>query len=102
MSNYPVWFTPEQIAAADRAKKRAKGVAEDAAARAARIKAARLSKFRARRDEKLTACDWTQLPDAQLTEEQRAAWVAYRQALRDLPDTADDNGWVQWPEEPTV
>jgi hypothetical protein len=28
--------------------------------------------------------DWTQLPDVPLTEEQKAAWATYRQALRDF------------------
>lgn len=34
------------------------------------------------RDRKLVECDWTQLPDATAD---KAAWAAYRQALRDLP-----------------
>jgi hypothetical protein len=34
----------------------------------------------------LQSSDWTQLPDVPLTAEQKAAWAAYRQALRDLPD----------------
>ena len=29
--------------------------------------------------------DWTQAPDCQLTDEQKAQWVAYRQKLRDIP-----------------
>jgi hypothetical protein len=33
----------------------------------------------------LARCDWTQLSDATLTEETKASWVTYRQALRDLP-----------------
>jgi hypothetical protein len=31
-------------------------------------------------------CDWTQLADADLTTEEKAAWTAYRQALRDMTD----------------
>ena len=50
--------------------------------------------LRSRRDRLLFACDWTQLPDAPLTEAQRAAWRAYRQALRDVPETGD------WPIPP--
>ena len=50
--------------------------------------------MRARRDGLLFACDWTQLPDAPLTEAQRAAWRAYRQALRDVPETGE------WPAPP--
>ena len=41
--------------------------------------------LRAERDARLAACDWTVLPDAPVTEEEQAAWKAYRQALRDLP-----------------
>lgn len=74
------------------AKKQTKFVGESAE---------RLEFFRKRRDDKLTACDWTQLPDAPLTAEQKAAWAIYRQALRDVPATADANGWVTWPKKPS-
>ncbi|MFN3748214.1 MAG: phage tail assembly chaperone [Sphingorhabdus sp.] len=40
---------------------------------------------RARRDRALAATDWTQLPDAKLSEAKRKLWAAHRQALRDLP-----------------
>lgn len=33
----------------------------------------------------LAECDWTQLPDAVLTLEERQMWQDYRQALRDIP-----------------
>jgi hypothetical protein len=36
-----------------------------------------------KRDEKLQASDWTQLPDVPLTTEQKAEWATYRQELRD-------------------
>lgn len=39
--------------------------------------------IRARRNQLLSACDWTQMPDTRLTVEQRQAWAEYRQALRD-------------------
>jgi len=39
---------------------------------------------------KLTECDWTQLPDNNLTEEQKVIWQGYRQELRDLPDNITD------------
>lgn len=35
------------------------------------------------RDQKLYSCDWTQLPDVQLTIEQVDLWKTYRQQLRD-------------------
>ena len=50
--------------------------------------------LRSRRDGLLFACDWTQLPDAPLTEAQRTAWRTYRQALRDVPETGI------WPNSP--
>jgi hypothetical protein len=37
------------------------------------------------RNNMLTECDWTQLADAPLTDEQKTAWQTYRQELRDLP-----------------
>ena len=48
-----------------------------------------LEMIRQIRNEKLYECDWTQLPDAPLTNEQKQAWQEYRQALRDLPQTID-------------
>ena len=36
------------------------------------------------RNDKLTGCDWTQLPDAPLTTAKKAEWAVYRQALRDI------------------
>ena len=46
---------------------------------------------RRKRDALLAASDWTQLPDAPLTDGQRSAWRAYRQALRALPAAP---GWL--------
>jgi len=42
------------------------------------------------RDIRLTQSDWTQLPDNNLTEEQKTAWQTYRQELRDLTDNITD------------
>ena len=39
------------------------------------------------RDSLLAASDWTQMPDSPLTDDERAAWATYRQALRDAPAT---------------
>ena len=50
--------------------------------------------LRVRRDDLLFACDWTQLPDAPLTDAQKAEWRVYRQALRDVPETGI------WPHSP--
>lgn len=54
---------------------------------------------RDQRDSKLQACDWTQLPDVPLTEEQKAEWVTYRQQLRDVTNQPDPFNIV-WPVAP--
>lgn len=56
--------------------------------------------IRAERDRLLAASDWTQVADAPLTDTERAAWVAYRQALRDVPQDFDSPDEVVWPEAP--
>lgn len=45
----------------------------------------------------LSLCDWTQLSDAPLSEEQNTAWQTYRQALRDLPETFETVESIEWP-----
>ena len=55
---------------------------------AASLEAERAISNREYRNQLLTASDWTQLPDAPVD---KAAWAAYRQALRDLTDH------VNWP-----
>jgi hypothetical protein len=49
---------------------------------------------RAQRNVALAGCDWAALPDAPLTDAQRAAWLAYRRALREWPAQA---GWPDLP-----
>ncbi len=55
---------------------------------------------RRERDERLSACDWTQMADSPLSESQRAAWATYRQSLRDLPSVYSGEGPIPWPQEP--
>lgn len=55
--------------------------------------------IRYQRDKRLLASDWTQLPD--VPEATRAAWVVYRQALRDLTEVASPAD-VIWPVPPTA
>lgn len=57
-----------------------------------------LAALRAERDARLRACDWTQLPD--VPEPTRLAWLTYRQALRDLPETTIDPFAPEWPTPP--
>lgn len=52
------------------------------------------------RDSLLSACDWTQMSDAPLAVEVKAAWTAYRQALRDIPETQTDPANIVWPAAP--
>jgi hypothetical protein len=46
--------------------------------------------LRSLRDSRLMLSDWTQLPDAPLTEEKKIEWEIYRQELRDLPENIED------------
>ena len=50
------------------------------------LEAERAVSNREYRNQLLSSTDWTQLPDAPLSDEQKAAYGAYRQALRDLTD----------------
>lgn len=61
----------------------------------------RLDKLRTLRASLLSASDWTQVADSPLTDEQRAAWAEYRQALRDLPADGLDPRTANWPTPPT-
>lgn len=53
--------------------------------------------LRAERDRRLAACDWTQLAD--VPADTRDAWQPYRQALRDMTETADPFA-PEWPLPP--
>ena len=44
-----------------------------------------MTTLRTKRNSLLASSDYTQLADAPLTAPQKALWVTYRQALRDLP-----------------
>lgn len=52
---------------------------------------------RAERDAKLAASDWTQVADAPVD---NLVWAAYRQALRDLPQTQTNPFSIIWPAIP--
>lgn len=56
-----------------------------------------MADVRRQRNERLTASDWTQVADAPVD---RPAWAAYRQALRDLPQTYSGQGPIPWPTAP--
>jgi Phage tail assembly chaperone protein len=52
------------------------------------------------RRELLSRCDWTQVSDVALALEEKEAWAAYRQALRNIPQEFDLAEDVIFPEEP--
>ena len=39
-----------------------------------------------KRNRKLITSDWTQMPDAPLTDAKKTEWATYRQQLRDIPN----------------
>jgi hypothetical protein len=55
---------------------------------------------RAVRNRLLAECDWTQAVDAPLDEASKLAWQDYRQALRDITDTAISPETADWPTKP--
>ncbi len=58
-----------------------------------------ITEIRAKRDALLKESDYTQLPDSPFSNEEKMAWVVYRQELRDFPQTCDFNNPV-WPIKP--
>ncbi|OIQ51043.1 hypothetical protein BerOc1_02988 [Pseudodesulfovibrio hydrargyri] len=58
--------------------------------------------IRAERDRLLAACDWMQLADSPLDTATKAAWAAYRQALRDVPEQPGFPEAVEWPQSPIL
>ena len=55
---------------------------------------------RAKRDKLLSDTDWTQTLDAPIDEDTKAAYRAYRQALRDIPEQEGFPLDIIWPELP--
>lgn len=52
------------------------------------------------REARLKASDYAMMPDYPCSEAERAGWLAYRQALRDLPQQAGYPENIVWPDEP--
>lgn len=63
----------------------------------AAMDAAQAERVREDRNQRLAACDWTQLPDAPVD---AAVWATYRQELRDISSQAGFPWDVHWPAEP--
>ena len=70
----------------------------------------RFTLLRSTRDRLLTESDWTRLDDNGLSSDKKTECATYRQALRDLPSTADpkldeaydlDQSTVTWPTKPS-
>ena len=79
-----VWTVTKSVVAKDQAQ-----IDNENAQKAADV--------RQTRDRLLTACDWTQVADAQVD---KAVWATYRQALRDVPAQEGFPHDVTWPEMP--
>ena len=60
-----------------------------------------LAILRGRRNNLLQESDWTDLPNAVLTDEKKAEWQSYRTELRDLTDGLDTVEKVKAVEFPT-
>jgi hypothetical protein len=58
------------------------------------------TQLRAERNRRLAATDWVALADAHLSQDKKDAWFAYRQELRDLPESITDPVQVTWPDFP--
>lgn len=56
--------------------------------------------IRTERNAKLSASDWTQLPDVNIAT--KSDWAVYRQALRDLTAQPGFPVTVTWPTEPVI
>lgn len=54
---------------------------------------------RRQRNEFLSECDWTQLPDSPLSEIKKQEWTTYRQSLRDIT-LQEDPFNIIWPTKP--
>jgi hypothetical protein len=50
----------------------------------------------------LKQCDWTQLVDVPLSDEDKEKWSTYRQALRDITKNFTNPDQVIWPTPPDI
>lgn len=58
--------------------------------------------IRSTRDNLIAETDWTQTGDAPIPDDKKAEFAAYRQALRDIPQTYSNPEDVVWPAKPTL
>lgn len=59
------------------------------------------SDVRSKRNLLLSESDWTQLPDAPISSENKGQWIFYRQTLRDITNVPSPN-LIVWPHKPDV
>lgn len=98
MENGPAWLCHTCVSDAHR---RAVAAQEEGARRVASATGDHdWTDVRGERAVRLARCDWTQMPDVDLTEAQREAWRIYRQALRDVT-SQDSPDAVVWPSAPS-
>ena len=58
--------------------------------------------LRQERNRRLAEVDWVFSTDYQMEDGERSVWVAYRQALRDLPSVTEDPTNPAWPTKPST
>ena len=66
------------------------------------IAAQPLKELRQERNKHLAEVDWVFSTDYHISSEERGVWVAYRQALRDLPSVTEDPTNPMWPTKPSI
>ena len=59
------------------------------------------AQVRKKRDELMDASDFRVTVDYPATDEERDEWIAYRQALRDVPEQSGFPQTIYWPKPPT-
>lgn len=69
-------------------------------AKLAAKRARQFSDLRQKRNDLLTACDWTQSNDSPLSEDSKNAWKQYRTDLRNLTSVTSDPKNPTWPVPP--
>lgn len=57
---------------------------------------------RSKRNALLQQCDFAAMSDYPIADDKKAAFLAYRQALRDLPDSQQDPSNITWPTMPPL
>ena len=66
------------------------------------VKALTWKELRQERNQRLAEVDWVFSTDYHISSEERDVWVAYRQALRDLPSVTEDPTNPVWPTKPSI